>query len=283
MITAHACIPCLTRQIVDSVDRLTTGDTQRGTLLLQSCLHQLADADFSQPPPAVAQRVQRHMRRVGGNDPFMALKQETRQWALDLLPDLQRELARSEDALQLAVRFAAAGNLIDAGAVHELGRPALEQALFASRDAILDQASIERLRQRIASAKQILYLADNAGELVFDRLLLGQLPGSRVTLVVRGAPVLNDVTREDVAPSGIPADIAVIDNGSDAPGTLLPDCSDEMRRAFDESDLIISKGQGNYETLQDVNAPIFCILTVKCPLVSTLLDQPVGSLAARFL
>lgn len=282
MITAHACIPCLTRHIVDCVDRLALDADERRDQLLRSCLQVLTDADYRRSPPAIAQLIQRRLRRLCGNDPFAAMKQETREMALSLLPALQTEVATAKDSLALAVRFAAAGNLIDAGLVHDTGRTAVEQALAESREAPLDRVAIDTLRARITQAERILYLADNAGELVFDRLLLELLPQDRLTLVVRGGPVLNDATLEDVTPSGVPTGIAVMDNGSDAPGTLLDECSAEMRSHFGAADLVFSKGQGNFETLQGVAAPIFFILKAKCPVVAELLSVPLGSIVARF-
>jgi uncharacterized protein with ATP-grasp and redox domains len=282
MITAHACIPCLTRQIVDSVARVVPAGDARADGLLRICLQALAEADFHRPPPVIAQAIQCRLRRCCGVDPFLEVKREACALALSLLPELQGQVAAASDPLALALRFAAAGNLIDVGLVQDIGRGAIERALQESRSCELDQATIERLRRRIAGARRILYLADNAGELVFDRLLLDLLPHERVTLAVRGGPILNDVTREDVPMSGIADNIAIIDNGSDAPGTVLEECSAAFRQAFAAADLVISKGQGNFETLEGERGPILFILKAKCQLVADLLQVPLGSIVARF-
>ena len=101
----------------------------------------------------------------------------------------------------------------------------------------------------VQQAEKILYLTDNAGEIVLDRLLIERLPLSRVTVAVRGGAILNDATREDAQTAGLDRLVRVMDNGSDALGTLLKECSESFQRCFRESDLIISKGQGNFETL----------------------------------
>jgi uncharacterized protein with ATP-grasp and redox domains len=102
-----------------------------------------------------------------------------------------------------------------------------------------------------------------------------------VTVAVRGAPVINDVTIADTQPAGIPGLVEVVDNGSDAPGTILDDCSAEFQRRFDEADLIIAKGQGNYETLSEVEKDIFFMLKAKCPVIARDLACHVGGLILR--
>jgi uncharacterized protein with ATP-grasp and redox domains len=121
-------------------------------------------------------------------------------------------------------------------------------------------------------------LADNAGEIVVDRLLIERLPAKHVTVAVRGSPVINDATLADAGYAGIPEVAEVIDNGSDAPGTILDDCSDLFRHRFDEADLIIAKGQGNYETLSEVDKDIYFLLKAKCPVIARDIGCPEGAM-----
>ena len=127
----------------------------------------------------------------------------------------------------------------------------------------------------------ILYLTDNAGEIVFDRLLIEQLPAGKVVVAVRGAPVLNDAVRADAETADLPDVAPVVDNGSDAPGTILDDCSAEFRGRYAAADLVIAKGQGNYETLAEEDKNLYFLFTVKCPLVAGRVGEPVGRLVAR--
>lgn len=149
---------------------------------------------------------------------------------------------------------------------------AFEQAL--SKPLVGDT---EAFRQAVAKATAILYLADNAGEIACDRLLIQQLLPVRVTLVVRGGAVINDATRVDAEAARLHELVEVIENGSDAPGTLLSDCSEDFRKRFAEADLIIAKGQGNFETLSDAEANIFFLFKVKCPVIAAHVGLPVGT------
>ena len=127
-----------------------------------------------------------------------------------------------------------------------------------------------------AGAQSILYLADNAGEIAFDRLLVEQIPTERVTVAVRGHPVINDATLHDAQAVGLDRIVEVVENGSDAPGTILKDCSADFRRRFAEADLIIAKGQGNFESLYDAPGNLLFLFKVKCSVVAGHVRQPIG-------
>jgi uncharacterized protein with ATP-grasp and redox domains len=133
-------------------------------------------------------------------------------------------------------------------------------------------------RQAVNDAREILYIADNAGEIVFDRLLIERLPIEKVTVAVKGSPVINDVTMEDALVAGLPRIVEVIDNGSDAPGTILESCSGYFQERFEKADLVIAKGQGNYETLSDIDKNIFFILKAKCPVIARDIGCEVGQM-----
>jgi uncharacterized protein with ATP-grasp and redox domains len=126
----------------------------------------------------------------------------------------------------------------------------------------------------------VLYLADNAGETVFDRLLIETLDVP-VIYAVKGGPILNDATQEDALAAGIGRAAEVISSGADAPGTILSRCSGEFRQLYDRSELIIAKGQANYETLSEEGARVFFLLQVKCPVIARDVGTPVGSIVLR--
>jgi uncharacterized protein with ATP-grasp and redox domains len=173
------------------------------------------------------------------------------------------------------VRLAIAGNMMDMGVNASLTeadvRQTMKQALTAPFFGEMD-----KFRHAIAEAHSILYLADNAGEIAFDRLLVEQLLSKHVTVAVRGAPVINDATLIDAQTVGLDQIVEVIDNGSDAPGTILSDCGPEFRRRFAEADLIIAKGQGNFETLSGEAGNIFFLFKVKCAVIAEHVKQPMG-------
>lgn len=200
--------------------------------------------------------------------------------ALDLVPALRARIAAHPDPREAAVRVAIGGNLLDVGAKTQIAAEDLPDHLETIWTQPL-RGDLEGLFREAERAHSILYLADNAGEIVFDKLLIEQLPAEKITLFVRGRPVLNDATAADAEFAGLPELVPVLDNGSDAPGTILDDCSDEFRGWFDRADLVIAKGQDNYETLSEVDKNVYFLFTVKCPLVSARVGEPVGSLVAK--
>lgn len=267
MQTTLDCIPCIVRQALESA-RFVSVDPALHEQLLRHILALLARMDMTLPPPFVGQIIHRELHRITGvDDPYREAKERFNHLAAEMLPWLRQMIDRSSDPLFLAARIAIAGNIIDLGingalSEAEAGR-SMEEALTQPLN-----GDWELLRSEIPQAKRVLYIADNAGEIFFDRLLIERLPLERVTLAVRGRPILNDATREDARCAGLDAMVAVIDNGSDAPGTILADCSTGFVRTFKAADLILAKGQGNFETLSEELAPIFFLFKAKCPVIA---------------
>ncbi len=268
MKTQLDCIPCFVRQALEAVRQAEADETTQKMVLLRVC-RWVSDMDMDMSPPLMGQRIHRLVRELTGNtDPYAECKSKFNHAVLELLPELRQEIASSPDPLSTAVRLAIAGNAIDMGAYSGLDnnnlRPILTRAMASPVVGVL-----ESLRKAIRHANTILYLADNAGEIVLDRLLIEQLRPERVTVVVRGQPVLNDATLVDVTAAGLNDMVEVIDNGSDAPGTLLSYGAADMRQRLAHADVVLAKGQGNYETLSDETRPnLFFLLMAKCPVIA---------------
>ena len=276
MKTSLDCIPCFVNQTL-TMARLFCNDEETQLKVMCGVLEDLSRLDTEQSPPAMAQVVHRRIRKqLRDPDPYLALKQESNRVALELLPQLKGKVRNSLDPFASAVRLAIVGNLIDFGVQPDLDTATLVEAIEAAAETPL-RGGLCQLKANTQSASRILPIADNAGEVVLDRLLLEQLPAERTALVVRGAPVLNDVTLNDVSDIGLPDGLEVISNGSDAPGTILEDCDPAFVERFRNADLIIAKGQGNYETLSDVEGPVVFLLKVKCPVIARNIGHPVGS------
>jgi len=232
---------------------------------------------LKEPPPLLGQRIHRRLREMTGvDDPYRVAKEHQNQMAQKLLSELRTEIGAAQDPLAMAVRLAIAGNVIDMGANGNITEADVRQAI---QHALVKPFSgdWQAFCQAAATARRILYLADNAGEIVFDRLLIEQLGPGRVTLAVRGAPVLNDATLADARAVGLHEIVEVIDNGSDAPGTILEDCNRDFIRRFAEADLILAKGQGNFETLSDEPRDIFFLFKAKCSVIAAHVGLPVGT------
>jgi len=276
MRTSLDCIPCILRQTLDAA-RLVSKNPTVHENIMRNVLGWAGEMDLSQSPPAMAQRIHRRLREITGvDDPYGETKDLQNSMAMEMIFSLRSEVESASDPLLLAARLAIAGNVIDMGVNGNLTEADVRQAINRALTKPM-AGDYDGFRTAIAKAQSILYLADNAGEIAFDRLLIEKLPPERVTLVVRGAPVINDATLADAQAVGLDKIVEIIDNGSDAPGTILCDCSPEFRRRFTNADLIIAKGQGNFETLNNESENIFFFFKVKCPMVADLVNQPIGT------
>ncbi len=275
MKTEPDCLPCLLSQTLAAA-RFATPNPATHAQVTHQALGALAALDPEQSPPAAVQTIQRLLRQtLHDDDPYRTAKQRFNALALRLLPRLRTAIDHTDDPFGAAVRFAITGNVIDLGIFTHLGEEEVETAILRALK-LPFFGDLAGFAQAVGSARRILYLTDNAGEIVLDRLLIERLPAGRVTVAVRGAPVLNDATLADAQAAGLPDLATVIDNGSDAPGTLLEDCNETFSTAFAEADLIIAKGQGNYESLADVSAPLHFLLQVKCRLLARRLGRSLG-------
>jgi uncharacterized protein with ATP-grasp and redox domains len=280
MKTSLDCIACLVRQSLDSI-RLQTSDEEVHERLLRQVLRWASEMDFRQSPPEMAQRVHREMRKLTGqSDPYWNIKDRFNRLAAELYPTLEQWVEDSDNPLETAVRLAMAGNVIDFGVNSHVSKEQVLEAVRHALSASID-GDLRTFSETVSAATDILYLADNAGEIVLDRLLIERLPREQVTVAVRGFPVINDATRVDAEQIGLTELVEVIDTGSDVPGVILDQCRDSFREHFDRAQLIIAKGQGNYETLSDVNRDIFFLLKAKCQVIARHIGCEVDALVLR--
>ncbi|MDY0375098.1 MAG: ARMT1-like domain-containing protein [Desulfobacterium sp.] len=267
MKTYNDCIPCLVRQALGAA-RFVTEDEKIQETVLKRCLAAMAVMDMDQSPPIMARLIQRIIYEVTGNeDPYKKVKKKFNAFCLDLIGELRAMVESSKFPLETAVRLSIAGNIIDFGAISTLD----QKTVFATVDHAMEntvKGDMEALVERLVSADSILWIADNAGEIVFDRLVLEKINRDRVIFVVRGGPALNDATLEDAAETGLTELVTTIDSGVAIPGTVLEECSTVFLDAFNRADLIIAKGQGNYETLPHDDDRIVFLFKAKCQVVA---------------
>jgi len=280
MKTTYDCIPCFIRQTLDAV-RLATSDEKIHEQVLRGVLDAASKMNLNQSPPMMGQYIHKLIRDLSGHrDPYKKIKDRFNNFALTLYPELKQRIQSSSDPMDTAVRMAIAGNIIDFGVNAELDRSVISDTIEQALSAQVF-GNIDVLCASIDSADHILYLGDNCGEIVFDRLLIEQLPAHKVTFVVRGGPIINDATMEDARKTGMTELVTVMDNGSNIPGTVLEECSKEFRECFAHADLIIAKGQGNYETLSGSKKNIFFLLKAKCPVISGHMGCEPGSFIVK--
>lgn len=272
------CIPCFFKQALFAA-RAALDDEEKIKQVLDRIGELVSEIPLHSSPPETGREVYRIVREVTGvNDPFASLKTESIRKALSLYPSMKEVVKTSGDPLETAVRLAVAGNIIDFGADPDFE---LEQDI---QEALRREPAINHfdvLKNKLKGAREILYLADNAGETVFDKIFIEAID-KPVVYAVRERPVINDATIEDAIKSGLDEVARVISSGCDAPGVIPNRCTEEFLDLFQRADLIISKGQGNYETLSSEQRPIFYLLKAKCPVIARDLGVKKGDTVIKY-
>ena len=271
------CYPCFLRQALGAA-RLAGADDAQQRRVLDRVLDVLKQIESSNTPPEIAERVHGLVRReVGNGDPYRAAKEASTRQAWALYPQLAALLAESDDPQETAVRLSIAGNIIDFGPEQDYDLWGTVERVLGQPFAIDDGAAFHNA---LSKAGRVLYLGDNAGETVFDRLLIQTL-GVPVDYAVKGGPILNDATREDALAAELDQVAEIVDTGSQAPGTILDRCSEAFRDLYAGAELVIAKGQANYETLSDGGQKVFFLLQAKCPVIARDVGVSVGSIVLK--
>ncbi|NLF00399.1 MAG: DUF89 family protein [Anaerolineales bacterium] len=271
------CYPCFLRQALQAA-RLAGGTEAQQQAVVGGVLEVLVQMGADSTPPEIADQVHQLVRReVRNGDPYQTAKQAATQQALQLYPRLKARVAGADDPLEVALRLSIAGNIMDLGPELHYDLWDTVERVLAQPFAVDDSAA---LRQALATARSVLYLTDNAGETVFDRVLIETL-AAPVTVAAKGGPILNDATCNDAVEAGLDQIAELISTGTDAPGVILSRCSDAFRARFEEADVVLAKGQANYETLSVAGPKVFCLLQVKCPVIAGDIGAPAGSIAVR--
>ncbi len=284
------CIPCFFKQALEAT-RAAGGDETAQKKILDEISRIIPEFPLESSPPEMATIVYRLVREITGiTDPFKEVKEKSNRLALDIYPELKRKVALSEDKLLTALHLAIAGNIIDYGVKNSLDvEHEIEKCL--NEDFNINSVSDEDIfdyqefKDAFSKAKSIVYIADNAGEVVFDRVLIEELNNNssdkEIIYAVRGKPVINDALYEDACQCGVDKIVRVISSGMDAPGTIIKSCSDEFIKLYENASMIISKGQGNFETLSGEDKPIFFLFKVKCPIVAKEVGCELGSVILK--
>ncbi len=271
------CVPCFLRQALEAV-RLASQDLSIQEKAIRVILQKLSEISWNTSPPHIGREIHTLIKEVTGNpDPYLPLKKRFNQLAINLYPMLEKKVKTANDPFGTAVRLSLAGNMIDFGA-----RPGekidIEKEIDGALKAPLDKQALEKFKKAVTQAQNILFLGDNAGEVVFDKLLVQEIGPQKITYVVKKKPIINDATLEDAEIVNLTDIVKVIDNGTDFPGTVLSACSKTFINIYEKADLVIAKGQGNYETLNDVKKTIVFLLKIKCPVIAKDIKRNVGDL-----
>ena len=234
----------------------------------------MGDIDMNYTAPMFSATIQSIVEKhLGVANPYESIKEKNRARAEQYLPYVRRLMDGSKDKLEFAIRAAIVGNIIDLGASPQFD---IEREINRITSNDIDLSSLPRFKDDLKKAELILYIGDNYEEALFDTFLLTELLLRKVVFAVRSKPVLNDITLEDAKRIGIDALCTVIESGSTIAGTDLKESTREFLELYNKADIVIAKGQGNYETLMDETRPIYFIFKIKCEVIAERSGYPVG-------
>ena len=278
------CLHCALNQVI-STTALAGMPEKKRKALMQRAFELIARKGIDRNNCEVINEAYRLVTaEIGDENPYRQVKSDFNEGMLRLCPEVRRHIRESADPLAAAVRASIAGNLIDIAA---LGLGVTMDAAMAKLREVDETGlyidDVAALRAALEQAETLLVLGDNCGEIALDKVLIETIraiyPNIRVQYGVRGASVVNDVTRDDAAQVGMEEVAEVIDNGDDLLTTLLYRTSEDFNRAFDAADVVISKGMGNYEGLHLCGRPnLFFLLIAKCDVIARMTGAPKGSI-----
>jgi uncharacterized protein with ATP-grasp and redox domains len=287
MKTYLECIPCFFKQALEA-GRMAGANTKTQKKILDEIAKSIPAIKLSSTPPEMGKTIHDIVKRLTGKeDPYKKLKERATEQTLKIYPELKKKTESANDKLLMAVELAIAGNIIDYGTKNTLNvEKELTKILSKEQRVIKEEKesifNFKSFKNAIKKAKDILYIGDNVGETVFDCVLLQEIkriyPEKEIVYAVREKPIINDALKEDAVKAGIDNFAEIISSGSEVPGTILPLCSKKFLKIFKKADLVISKGQGNYETLSDEKRPVFFLFMAKCPVIARHVDCEVGEI-----
>lgn len=266
------CVACIIAQVKNVTTRLNLAESIREAAM-KDTLDYLNHANYDDSTPASMGEIwQILLKHIDGTDPYADVKALCNREAMKMVPSTREKIVRAADPFSVALKYAIAGNLIDYGLEHPVSVEKQNEQIDAIANTPFALDDSGELREALRRAKRVLYLGDNAGEIVFDKLLIerigAEFPQAEVSFAVKGSAVLNDVTRQDALAVGMAEAARVIDNGDGSPGTVLSRSSEPFRQAFAWADVVISKGQGNFESLSDTRKEqMYFLFTAKCDAV----------------
>lgn len=279
------CIPCFYRQALDA-GRLAFADEETQKKILDKVAGVLPGFSLESKPPEMGIIIHRIIKKLTNNkDPYYEVKKRSNDLALSLYTQFKKKISKSSDRLKSAVEIAIAGNIIDYGVKNSINvKQELIKILAEEDKAILNERkelfNFKSFKDSVKKSNTILYLGDNAGEIVFDRILIEEIKAidnkKKIYFAVRHKPIINDVCIEDALTCGIDKTAEVISSGCETPSTIISLCSKKFLKIYKQADMIISKGQGNFEGLSGENREIFFLFMAKCPVIAKHINSNVG-------
>ena len=270
MLLFSKCMCCLASQQERLIENFE--DEEKKTSFMREVMALLGDSGPEHNAPWMSALITEIREKYYGKDEKIArMKREFNQLLLQMEPELEQEIKKKGDTLKEAIRFARIGNYIDFSAVENVTKEEFLD-LFRSEKDQLDEKEYGQLCRELEKASNLVYIMDNCGEIVLDKIAIRELkkayPRLHITAMVRGADAINDATMEDAAMTGVTEEVPVITNNSSIQGVILSKLTREAKEIFDGADLILAKGQGNFESLYGCGKNIYYLFLCKCQLFS---------------
>lgn len=261
------CISCMLKTHLEKCPTDTT--ELKKVEYMQRILKVLAEAPQNAGSPVVVRSINAIQQELFGmNDIYTEVKRHFNFVMLEREQQIWKQIEKAQDALKLAIQYAMVGNYIDFGAMKHVDEQYLSNLLNTASEQTIDDAQYVALKEDLEKGKKLVFLTDNCGEVVMDKLLMKtiqkQYPQIQITAIVRGSEILNDATMEDAIQVGLTDIVKTIGNGNNIAGTCMEELSEEAREELEQADIIIAKGQGNYETLRGCGLNVYYIFLCKC-------------------
>lgn len=268
------CIPCFMSQALRTA-RLASEDEKVIKKVIDKTAHFIQEMPMEYTPPEIGEYIYSYISEITGNrDPYCTIKKRNIEKAFELYDSFKKRVSRENDSLKSAVMLSIAGNVIDLGFK---GFIDIENEILRILDKFEEIADYNLFRKKTEEAETILYLGDNSGEAVFDRFLLEQLADKKIYYAVRDIPVINDITKNEAELIRLGDFAEIISSGVKAPGTIISKASDKFLEIYNNADMVISKGQGNYEALSNEDRDIFFLLIAKCAVIARDIGTDAGT------
>jgi damage-control phosphatase, subfamily I len=267
------CLPCFLKQVLEAAD-MATGNEEIKKKIMKEAIREIANFENFRHSPEMGRHLHDIVKKhTGSKDPYKEIKERNIEAALKLYPSLKSFLSQKEDKLLWGLKIAATGNIMDSAIYSDLD---IEKVVMDELSKPFSICVVDKLRQRMEKAKTMVILGDNVGETVFDRVFTEELKGISIYYAVRSEPIINDTTLDEAQRSGLDLSTTVISSGCSAPGFIPEEGSYRFMKIFNNADVVISKGQGNYESLSDHPREIFFLLKAKCPAIASSLGVDTG-------
>ncbi len=280
MLLDPRCIPCIINQAYNAAKLFTDGNKELQFSIVKQACSSVLTIDENFTAPKFSSVIQSLIENdLGINNPYQNLKEENLKKVEQFIPYLEAMVESSDDKLETAIRAAIAGNTIDYGANPKFNIEYEVNRIAANKIRI---DSLNKFKSDLQYASSILYIGDNFEEALFDKILMKLLLPRKIIFAVRSKAILNDITLSDAKQLGIDKLCNVIESGSEITGTDLAQCTPKFKDLFKNSDMVISKGQGNFETLMNEDRPIYFLFKVKCEAIAHRCGLPVGNSALYF-